>query len=73
MDTGEDEIEDDETEWKYSFVDSVRPASASGKISWGGMLKETRHIFAFNTERATICLFQMVILICNPSFRSKSK
>lgn len=33
MDTGEDEMEDDETEWKNSFVDSVRPASASGKVS----------------------------------------
>lgn len=35
MDKSEDEMEEDEAEWKNSFVDSVpfsSPATASGKV-----------------------------------------
>lgn len=34
MDNSEDEMEEDEDEWKRSFVDSepISPAAASGKV-----------------------------------------
>lgn len=45
MDMSEDEMEDDETEWKTSFVDSFpfSPATASGKVK---LIK-----WLFNTHR----------------------
>lgn len=45
MDKSEDEMEEDETEWMSSFVDSVpfSPATASGKVKLSGGF--------FNTQR----------------------
>lgn len=71
MDMSEDEMEEDEAEWKNSFVDSVplsSPATASGKV-WQEKLSATSLFWlsvgfwrAETRVVSAVFMFQMVII-----------
>ncbi|XP_065804451.1 DNA polymerase iota [Labrus bergylta] len=71
MDTSEDEIEEDENEWKTSFVDSVPLSPAPASVS-GPSLQKTlgptpahRVILHFDLD----CFYAQVEMIRNPALR----